>query len=386
MRLTCLYGFILGIKEIGFPDAEPVKAPSPFTLNLNGNKNLEYSITYTNTYFSGCTYLTIPEIKTELGDDSDRCGWTIDMRLPKVVLYGDYSVIGKMLMIQLNGHGKFNLTVSNLTMLSIGKCEKYQRSGKTYIKLTNYTVDVNPENVVYYFENLVPGNPEVSAQVIKTLNDDPLLVWNDVKSGLNAVVARLKEISFPEVDPVKAPTPSIINANGGQMQLTMKLTNCYLRGATTNSKIVDMKIDMDNGCRWALDVEIPVLEWYGDYAIQGKLLMFQLNGHGKCNFTLLDTKIHQEMRCQKYQKNDKTHIKITNYTMDINPKTMIYDMQNIIPGNPEISEQVVKTLNADPLLVWAEIKPAFETIVAQMHKDVGNKLYSKIPFDEIYLP
>nr|CAI5816823.1 unnamed protein product [Callosobruchus analis] len=170
------------------------------------------------------------------------------------------------------------------------------------------------------------------------------------------------------------------------MQLTMKLINCYLRGATTNSKIVDMNVDLENGCSWSTDVKIPVLEWYGDYAIQGKLLMFQLNGHGKCNFTLLDTKIHQEMTCQKYQKNDKTYIKITNYTMDINPRTLIYDMQNIIPGNPEISEQVVKTLNADPILVWGEIKSAFDTIVAQMHKNVGNKLHSKIPMDEIYLP
>ncbi|VEN56595.1 unnamed protein product [Callosobruchus maculatus] len=208
----------------------------------------------------------------------------------------------------------------------------------------------------------------------------------NIPKGAHIIMKGLKEIGFPEVDPVKVPTPSIINANGGQMQLTMKMINCYLRGATTNSKIVDLKIDMDNGCSWSLDVDIPVLEWYGDYAIQGKLLMFQLNGHGKCNFTLLDTRIHQEMRCQKYQKNEKTYIKISNFTVDINPRTMVYEVENIIPGNPEISEQVVKTLNSDPLLVWSEIKPAFNTIVGQMHKDVGNKLYSKIPFDEIYLP
>ncbi|VEN56593.1 unnamed protein product, partial [Callosobruchus maculatus] len=122
-----------GLKEIGFPEVDPVKTP-PFKLNLTGNRNLEYSIAYTNTYFSGCSYMTMPEINIQC----------------------------------------------------IVKCEKYQKNSKTYIKLTNYTADVNPENVVYYFENIVPGNPEVSAQVLKTLNNDPLLVWNEEKSGLNA--------------------------------------------------------------------------------------------------------------------------------------------------------------------------------------------------------
>ncbi|CAH1968655.1 unnamed protein product [Acanthoscelides obtectus] len=109
----------------------------------------------------------------------------------------------------------------------------------------------------------------------------------NIPKGAHTIRNGIKEIGFPKVDPVKAPSPFIINVdNGGQMALTMKLINCYLDGATTNAKIVKGKFDFDNDCSWSTDVDIPVLDWYGEYALQGKLLMFQLNGHGKCNFTL----------------------------------------------------------------------------------------------------
>lgn len=46
------------------------------------------------------------------------------------------------------------------------------------------------------------------------------------------------------------------------------------------------RIDLDEKCGLVADVETPVIRMEADYELKGKLLLFPINGHGKCNITM----------------------------------------------------------------------------------------------------
>lgn len=92
------------------------------------------------------------------------------------------------------------------------------------------------------------------------------------------------------------------------------------------------------------------------------------------------------MTCEKYQKNNQTHLRVTEYTMEMKTKKMIYYFTNLFPGNEQISSEILKTINDNPLTLFNEMKNVFEGAFSKIHSDMANRVYSKIPMDELYLP
>lgn len=63
-------------------------------------------------------------------------------------------------------------------------CEKYKKKNETYLRVTNYTMDFKTERIVYDFDNIFPADEQISREIARTLNENSLSIFNEVKGGI----------------------------------------------------------------------------------------------------------------------------------------------------------------------------------------------------------
>ncbi|KAJ8930586.1 hypothetical protein NQ314_016598 [Rhamnusium bicolor] len=52
-------------------------------------------------------------------------------------------------------------------------------------------MDMKPEKVEYEFENIFPGSKQISDEILKTINENSLDIFNDVKAGFEEIFSLL---------------------------------------------------------------------------------------------------------------------------------------------------------------------------------------------------
>lgn len=91
-------------------------------------------------------------------------------------------------------------------------------------------------------------------------------------------------------------------------------------------------------------------------------------------------------KCEKYSKKGKKHIKVTDFDFEIRPKKVVFDFENLIDRNEQLSKEVVKTLNENSEVVYKDVSPAFDEVMARIWKETINRVFSKVPQEELFLP
>jgi len=208
--------------------------------------------------------------------------------------------------------------------------------------------------------------------------------YNDCLNQAATIAIKLlasgdKTLGVSPIDPLDAQHVHI-PGNGGSVDLEQTFDNMMVYGFGS-SEVSDLKIDMDGKCHIGFTSMTPHLELIGDYKATGKLLVFSLNGHGTFNITSNDMKITHDITCEKFKKKDKEFIKFTDYKLVLDSTKLYYDFKNLIDGNAELSAEVLKVMNDNPLDIFVEVKADYGRTFAEFFKHIGNQLFSKIPAD-----
>ncbi|KAJ8917336.1 hypothetical protein NQ315_002358, partial [Exocentrus adspersus] len=239
------------------------------------------------------------------------------------------------------------------------------------------------------------------------------------KKFANFHVSGSRYFGIPTLDPFFIKEMVLKSEASQTVAVEQTYQNIRMHGMTNSNTEQNFKIDLVENCAWTMDVKTPVLILEGDYKISGTLLMFPLNGFGKCNITMCKSPVEFDINgfkmaasaqedtycsvvvnesifpdnmvnthkstCEKYAVKGKTYLKLTNYTMDIKLDKITMDFENIFPGNAQISAEILKTLNDNSDAVFKDIKSGFEQVFSSIHLTMANKVFSKVPLNEIFL-
>ncbi|XP_017786393.1 PREDICTED: protein takeout-like [Nicrophorus vespilloides] len=129
----------------------------------------------------------------------------------------------------------------------------------------------------------------------------------------------------------------------------------------------------------------PHLELIGQYKFTGKLLLFQINGFGRCNITLINLHTKHTMKCEQFDVDGEEHLRVTDYELDMNPEKVVYDFENMVDGNRAISDEVLKVMNENNLDVYAGIKKDYDRTFAEIYKHITNTILNNIPIKKLFL-
>ncbi|CAH1968649.1 unnamed protein product [Acanthoscelides obtectus] len=179
--------------------------------------------------------------------------------------------------------------------------------------------------------------------------------------------------------------PFTVQTDSSQVALRLSFKKPFI-GGMSNSTITHVELDVDKDCYWKLDVITPALSVFGEYEIDGKLMMFELNGHGRCNITTSDMVHHQTMKCRRYKKNGKTHLKILSYHIEATPAKVHYDLEKLVPQSEELTAAILQTFNGpeESLMIYKEVGPAMMHVMSEKQKKIINRVFSVVPLDEIF--
>ncbi|XP_066255610.1 protein takeout-like [Euwallacea similis] len=196
-----------------------------------------------------------------------------------------------------------------------------------------------------------------------------------------------KELGFSTIDPFYVEKLELIADSKTSVKLNQKYEHIYMYGFTT-SEI--RKFSLDYGvpgktpCKWEIEIYTPASRMEADYELNGQVLLFPINGKGRCNVTLERLLNKHVAQCELYTKKEKTHLRLKDYTIEMTAESCHFDFPNLIPGNEQISKEVSKTVNENSLEIFKDVKNGFEQMLSSLHQNAANNVFSKIPEEELF--
>ncbi|XP_030747616.1 protein takeout-like [Sitophilus oryzae] len=189
-----------------------------------------------------------------------------------------------------------------------------------------------------------------------------------------------QQLGIPKLDPFYVPKVDISGSPGQSIALNQSYYNMYTYGIST-SYIDESRVDLDK-CYWSLLVTTPVIRIETDYHFNGKVLLLPIDSQGKCNVTIINLRNHHQSWCERYKKKGKSHIRITNYTMNMLADDARFDFQPAEENS--IIEKVIDTVNEESIDTFNDLKIGFQEIWSALHMQTANNVFSKIPDDELF--
>lgn len=122
----------------------------------------------------------------------------------------------------------------------------------------------------------------------------------------------------------------------------------------------------------------------GDYEISGQILVLPISGKGKFNTTLIRPKTKTNTTAEVYEKKGKKYIKFKKYTITNEPEKSILNFDNLFNGNKQLGDEMNKFLNEHEKEIYAEMKGPFDESFSLVFQQLGNRLMSKIPLEEMF--
>ncbi|CAH1118477.1 unnamed protein product [Phaedon cochleariae] len=204
-----------------------------------------------------------------------------------------------------------------------------------------------------------------------------------IETSLKFLAQGNKELGLPVLEPMFVKDMEIGGSTGKSVSLQQKYHNVKVHGMT-NSKIKVLNIDLEKGCSWRMNISSPTIRLEGEYEMQGQVLVFPMNAKGKCNVTQYNLHNVHTVTCERYTKKGQTYMRLTNYTLDMKLEDIHYEFTDLFPGNQQISDEILKTLNDNGLAIFNEIKAGFESVFGYMEMQTHNNIMSKFTEDQLF--
>uniref|UniRef100_A0A6B2EBL7 Putative hemolymph juvenile hormone binding protein n=1 Tax=Phlebotomus kandelakii TaxID=1109342 RepID=A0A6B2EBL7_9DIPT len=107
-----------------------------------------------------------------------------EAKLDQVLLLGRYKIDGRVLILPIQGNGKSNLTLDNLTLKIKFKTTQTYKNSKLYIQTKDFLFSFTTTHLHINFENLFNGDKALSDNMNMFLNDN----WSDILGELKPAI------------------------------------------------------------------------------------------------------------------------------------------------------------------------------------------------------
>uniref|UniRef100_A0A1A9UNH9 Uncharacterized protein n=1 Tax=Glossina austeni TaxID=7395 RepID=A0A1A9UNH9_GLOAU len=163
---------------------------------------------------------------------------------------------------------------------------------------------------------------------------------------------RANSINLSQLDPLTPNKIRISQGTDSPVNINIVWTNNKIIGLSNAvvTKVTGFGEDLTKKHSIAFKVHGGV-SLVGDYIVSGKILILPIQGEGKSNLTLVDPTFRIEFSGAAEEKNGDIYMKLRNFRLPIEPKSMIYKFDNLFNGDKALGDNMNKFLNEN----WKEI-------------------------------
>lgn len=205
-----------------------------------------------------------------------------------------------------------------------------------------------------------------------------------ITGALRAMKNGVPEFGILPISPLSVSALSIQQGASSPINLKQEFKNVKL-AHLTDSVVTRTKMDLNNFVLRA-EAITPYTEIYGDYQMEGRVLLLPVTGKGFANITLHGLKTKHELIGEPIQQNGETYMRIKKYNVRLEePKHMTIYFGNLFNGDVALGNAMNGVMNDNWQLMFRELRGAFEDTFGYIFKDISNKLFLKVPLTKIFL-
>ncbi|XP_060647528.1 protein takeout isoform X2 [Drosophila nasuta] len=212
-------------------------------------------------------------------------------------------------------------------------------------------------------------------------NFDKCLV-DAVNQAIQLLKTGNKEFGIPPLEPLSV-KKLVIDAGNAPINLRQALKNVKVHDMISTSKIHRYRTDLDKHLI-ICDSKTDRIEMIGDYEMSGRILLLPITGHGKANITLVNTKIEHRLIGEPFEKDGVKYMRLKEYRVAMEPKRVYLQFENLF-NDKTLSEGMNRFLNENWETVFNELKVGYSKSFGLVFKELSNKIFEKVPFDNIFL-
>ncbi|XP_050460828.1 protein takeout [Cataglyphis hispanica] len=167
-----------GLKSFKILPLEPLAVNSVKIGESQGSVSLKQE--YRNVKVHGLTkglHLSSDQI------DWDNLIFKLESFNPQVDFIADYKLEGRILLLSVQGEGKCNLILYNVTTKHDVRFKKFQKDGETYLRAVNFFIKLIPEHVTLHFDNLFNENIFLGEEMDRFINTNSDLLFKDFQAS-----------------------------------------------------------------------------------------------------------------------------------------------------------------------------------------------------------
>lgn len=78
-------------------------------------------------------------------------------------------------------------------------------------------------------------------------------------------------------------------------------------------------------------------------------------------------------------------MRLVDYKLTTEPKRVYFHFDNLFNGDPVLAPTTLNFFNEHWKDIYDEIKPQYEESFGIVFKEISNRIFTKVPFNEIFL-
>ncbi|XP_071439891.1 protein takeout-like [Hetaerina americana] len=192
----------------------------------------------------------------------------------------------------------------------------------------------------------------------------------------------IPELVIPPMDPLNI--PEIVLEQGTQaINYKCVLTNVKLHGLS-DYKFSALDAGIDDKKFITGKVRFPVLYVESDYEIDGKFLLVPIKGKGlyKGNFTNVIADI--DISAELVDRKGKQYLNVHDAKVKLDVGKSVGHFDNLFNGDSTLAQATNRFLNENSKDLQDETLPAVVEVVQALVKQILNKVFEALPYDELF--
>lgn len=202
-----------------------------------------------------------------------------------------------------------------------------------------------------------------------------------ITDALKTLVGGDRSLRVLPIDPLRIDRIGIPK-NPGAVSLDIIWTNGTVNGIK-DLKITKFKNDWK---KMEMVGTLPKLWGPSDYTVDGKVLLLPIVGNGKSNLTLVDVNLSAIITFEKKTKGGKEYFYMDSFKIALKPSRMYIHMTNLFNGDKALGDTMNAFLNENWAQILEEVQAPLQAAMSQGFTAIANRIFSKIPADELNLP
>ncbi|XP_059610154.1 protein takeout-like [Phlebotomus argentipes] len=194
----------------------------------------------------------------------------------------------------------------------------------------------------------------------------------------------IKEMNIQSIDPLFYDKIDVKKTTKGVLNIQLNLIDIDVYGFS-NANILEIEGFTENPTNLYIHYTLDKVKVIGDYKMRAQILLFPMEGEGKCNYTMLDWDFKWNATVKLIEKDNQKYMKLLNHKTQFTTSRMYFHFDNLFNGDQALGQSANDFFNQNWQLFYDEMKPIMFKLSGKFFSSLVIEPFSKTPYKDFFL-